>query len=96
MHEPQEASYDASHGSAYKADLVLAFTFRCILYLGICLSAIAVTGCTKSTTPEGVSGENANYGADQGTRARNILPPIQGGEYEKSDCAPPKPTGRFQ
>jgi hypothetical protein len=81
-------------GSLYYADLCFSFTVRVILYTSILLCVgILIAGCSR--TEDGTIrpayrdvGISPN---DQGAKTQNDPP--QGGDYEKSDCAPRKPSG---
>jgi len=80
-------------GSSYRTDLFAAFIIRAVLFAAIiALLAVFAAGCSRSANdPISLGAENRlKFPADDlepGTR--NSLP--QGGNYEKSDCAPRKP-----
>nr|QDH91278.1 MAG: hypothetical protein H2RhizoLitter491556_000002 [Leviviridae sp.] len=79
--------------SLYYSDLCISFTIRCILYSSILVvTLIMLVGCGR--LDEGGNPSSRDTGistSDRETRTQNVPP--QGGEYEKSDCAPRKPSG---
>ncbi|DAD50231.1 TPA_asm: hypothetical protein [ssRNA phage Zoerhiza.1_5] len=81
----------STRGTYYYADLYLSFSIRLILYISILMvMGMIIAGCSR-TEEGGISpfGRDSRVSsADQEARTRNIQP--QGGEYEKSDCAPRK------
>lgn len=91
----------ASRGSGYTTDLVLAFVCRGILFSGLCILAFAVTGCASywdsgggtKVPPLDIRSIPSISDGDRGAGTRNNLPTKDGGDYEKSDCAPPRPAG---
>lgn len=98
MHEPKDSTHVESCGSAYKADICLAFVCRGGMLIGLCLLAFTLANCGGDRTHEGGLPpldirSKASLDADRGARTRNNLPTIDGGDYEKSDCAPPRPPG---
>ncbi|DAD51499.1 TPA_asm: hypothetical protein [ssRNA phage Zoerhiza.1_25] len=76
-------------GSSYRADLFVAFVIRSLFFTAIlAMLAVLAAGCSRSAgDPISLGAEqrpNTADGLELGTR--NSLP--QGGNYEKSDCAP--------
>lgn len=85
----------SNRASTYYLDLSLAWLFRGGLLLGLLFIALLVGNC---------SGKDSSYdarlpplilgGGDKQSETRNSPTPYNGGDYEKSDCAPPrKPAG---
>lgn len=82
-----------STASLYYSDLCISFTIRVILYTSILVvTMIMVAGCSR--VDEGGNPFNRNTIISDGDRtAKTQNDPPQGGDYEKSDCAPRKPSG---
>nr|QDH88572.1 MAG: hypothetical protein H2RhizoL4927167_000002 [Leviviridae sp.] len=82
-----------STASLYYSDLCISFAIRFILYSSILVvTGIMVAGCSR--VDEGVnpfSRDNSVSAIDRTAKTQNDPP--QGGDYEKSDCAPRKPSG---
>jgi hypothetical protein len=79
-------------GSLYYADLCFSFTVRLILYASILVcTGMLLVGCGRIDEGNPFSRDTSNLAGDREPKTQNILP--QGGEYEKSDCAPRKPSG---
>lgn len=76
--------------SAYHLDLYAAFVVRAVIYLSfVVIVATFLGGCSPFSNPFSNAGETVKSAFSQTgstTGTRNSIP--QGGNYEKSDCAP--------